>query len=83
MISIRNMVKNILRKELLIPVKKIKSQQVLTSDLGLSPSELNILLYFVEEKYKMRIVAIQPKITVQELIYNIEQTRKYYPTFIK
>ncbi len=77
MISIRNMVKNILRKELLIPVKKIKSHQVLTSDLGLSPSELNALLYFIEEKCKMRIVAIQPKIAVQELIITSNKPKKY------
>lgn len=66
-------VQAILRKQLLVPVSHFQSKQKLTSDLGLSPFELNALFYYVEEKYKMRIPEQGEPLTVQDLIYSIEQ----------
>lgn len=74
-------VKNILRRELLVPARKIESRQLLTSDVGLSAFELNALLYFVEEKYHVEIHTIQSNSTVQELVDSINQ--KIRPTFSK
>ena len=71
-------VKNILRRELLVPARKIESKQLLTSEVGLSAFELNALLYFVEEKYHVEIHSIQSDSTVQELVDSIEQ--KINPT---
>jgi acyl carrier protein len=71
-------VKNILRRELLVPARKIESRQLLTSDVGLSAFELNALLYFVEEKYQVEIHSIQSDSTVQELVDSINQ--KINPT---
>ena len=65
-------VKNILRRELLVPAKKIRSRQVLTSDVGLSAFELNALLYFIEEKYHMNLSGIQSDSTVQDLVDSID-----------
>lgn len=70
-----NTVHQILNKELLIPVSRIKAQQILTTDLGLSTSELNVLFYFLEEKFKIKIDPVQPKLTVQQLINTIECTQ--------
>lgn len=61
-------VRNILRRELLVPARKIKSRQILTSDVGLSAFELNALLYFIEEKYHVDLKAIKSTATVQELV---------------
>ncbi len=69
-------VQHILQKELLVPVKKIKSAQRFTSDLGLSTFELNVLLYFVEEKYQVNISNTQVDFTVKELITTIEDSTK-------
>ena len=66
-------VKHILRRELLVPSRKIRSRQVLTSDVGLSAFELNALLYFIEEKYHVDLEAIQSKSTVQDLVDRINQ----------
>jgi hypothetical protein len=66
-------VKGILSRELLVPARKIKSRQLLTSDVGLSAFELNALLYFVEEKYSVEIHSIQSDSTVQELVDSIDQ----------
>ena len=66
-------VKHILRRELLVPSRKIMSRQVLTSDVGLSAFELNALLYFIEEKYHVDLEAIQSKSTVQDLVDRINQ----------
>ncbi len=66
-------VKSILRRELLVPARKIESRQLLTSDVGLSAFELNALLYFVEEKYHVEIHSIQVDSTVQELVDSIDQ----------
>ena len=74
-------VKNILRRELLVPARKIESKQLLTSEVGLSAFELNALLYFVEEKYHVEIHSIQSDSTVQELVDSIEQ--KINPTINK
>ena len=65
-------VQHILQKELLVPVNKIKSTQIFTSDLGLSTFEFNVLLYFVEEKYHVNIPSAKADITVRELIKTIE-----------
>ncbi len=67
-------VRNILRRQLLVPASKIRSRQVLTSDVGLSPFELNALLYFIEEKYHVELNTIQSDATVQELVDQIDQT---------
>ncbi len=74
-------VKNILRRELLVPARKIEARQLLTSDVGLSAFELNALLYFVEEKYHVEIHSIQSNSTVQELVDSIDQ--KIKPTLSK
>ena len=74
-------VKNILRRELLVPARKIESRQLLTTDVGLSAFELNALLYFVEEKYQVEIHSIQSNSTVQELVDSIE--KKINPTLSK
>jgi acyl carrier protein len=66
-------VQTILRKQLLVPVTRIQSKQKFISDLGLSSFELNALLYYVEEKYKVRILETGEPLTVQELIHTIEQ----------
>ena len=66
-------VKNILRRDLLVPARKIESRQLLTTDVGLSAFELNALLYFVEEKYQVEIHSIQSNSTVQELVDSINQ----------
>ena len=67
-------VRNILSRELLVPARKLRSSQVLTSDVGLSAFELNALLYFIEEKYQFELKSIKPGSTVQELIDSIDQT---------
>ncbi len=67
-------VKNILRRELLVPARKIRSRQVLTSDVGLSAFELNALLYFIEEKYHVELNEIKSDTTVQELVDHIDHT---------
>jgi len=41
--------------------------------LGLSSFELNALLYYVEEKYKVRIPETGEPLTVQDLIQSIEK----------
>ena len=69
-------VKNILRRDLLVPARKIESRQLLTTDVGLSAFELNALLYFVEEKYHVEIQSIQSNSTVQELVDSIDQKVK-------
>ncbi|MEO7991033.1 MAG: hypothetical protein ABI663_15905 [Chryseolinea sp.] len=74
-------VKNILRRDLLVPARKIESRQLLTTDVGLSAFELNALLYFVEEKYHVEIQSIQSNSTVQELVDSIDQ--KINPTLSK
>lgn len=66
-------VQTILRKQLLVPVSRMQSKQKFTSDLGLSPFELNALLYYVEEKYKVQIPETGEPLTVQDLIKSIEQ----------
>ncbi len=66
-------VQTILRKQLLVPVSRMQSRQKFTSDLGLSPFEVNALLYYVEEKYKVRIPETGEPLTVQDLIHSIEQ----------
>ena len=66
-------VKNILRRDLLVPARKIESRQLLTTDVGLSAFELNALLYFIEEKYHVEIHSIQSDSTVQELVDSIDQ----------
>ncbi len=65
-------VKNILRRELLVPARKIESRQLLTTDVGLSAFELNALLYFIEEKYHVEIQSIHSDSTVQELVDSID-----------
>jgi hypothetical protein len=67
-------VRNILRRELLVPVRKLRSRQVLTSDVGLTAFELNALLYFIEEKYQFELKSIRPGSTVQELVDSIDKT---------
>ena len=57
-------VKNILRRELLVPSRKIRSRQVLTSHVGLSAFELNALLYFIEEKYHVELNEIKSDSTI-------------------
>lgn len=74
-------VKNILRRELLVPARKIESRQLLIRDVGLSAFELNALLYFVEEKYQVEIHSIQSNSTVQELVDSID--KKINPTLSK
>lgn len=69
-------VKNILRRDLLVPARKIESRQLLTTDVGLSAFELNALLYFIEEKYHVEIHSIQSDSTVQELVDSIDQKIK-------
>ncbi len=69
-------VKNILRRDLLVPARKIESRQLLTTDVGLSAFELNALLYFVEEKYHVDIQSIQLNSNVQELVDSIDQKIK-------
>lgn len=66
-------VQTILRKQLLVPVSRMQSTQKFTSDLGLSSFELNALLYYVEEKYKVQIPETGELLTVQDLIQSIEQ----------
>lgn len=67
-------VKYILRREFFVPARKIRSRQVLTSDVGLSAFELNALLYFIEEKYHVELAEIKSNTTVQELVDNIDHT---------
>ncbi len=67
-------VRNILSRELLVPVRKLRSRQVLTSDVGLTAFELNALLYFIEEKYQLDLKSIKPDSTVQELVDSIDKT---------
>ena len=74
-------VKSILRRELLVPARKVESRQLLSADVGLSAFELNALLYFVEEKYHVEIHSIQSNSTVQELVDSIDQ--KIKPTLSK
>jgi len=69
-------VKNILRRDLLVPARKIESRQLLTADVGLSAFELNALLYFIEEKYHVEIHSIQSDSTIQELVDSIDQEIK-------
>ncbi len=76
-----SIIKNILRRDLLVPARKIESRQLLTTDVGLSAFELNALLYFVEEKYHVEIQSIQSSSTVQELVDSIDQ--KINPTLSK
>lgn len=71
-------VQTILRKQLLVPVSRMQSKQKFTSDLGLSSFELNALLYYVEEKYKVRIPETGEPLTVQDLIQSIEQKNSDY-----
>jgi len=66
-------VKKILRRELLVPARKIRSRQVLTADVGLSEFEVNALLYFIELKYHVDLNIIKPTSTVQELVDSIDQ----------
>ncbi len=66
-------VQTILRNQLLVPVSRMQSKQKFTTDLGLSSFELNALLYYVEEKYKMVIHETGESLTVQDLIFSIEQ----------
>lgn len=65
-------VKHILRSKLLIPVRRIRSRQLLTSEIGLSAFELNTLLYFIEEKYRVDLHTFQPSATLQELVDSID-----------
>ena len=67
-------VKNILRKEFFVPARKIRSRQILSSDVGLSDFELNALLYFIEEKYQVELSEIKSDSTVQELVDTIDHT---------
>jgi acyl carrier protein len=66
-------VKHILSRELLVPARRIRSRQVLATDVGLSSFELNALLYFIEEKYHVELNSIKPDSTVQELVDSIDQ----------
>lgn len=65
-------VKHILRNKLLVPVRKIRRRQLLTLEIGLSAFELNALLYFIEEKYRVDLNTFQPSSTLQELVDSID-----------
>jgi len=76
-------VKNILRREFFVPARKIRTRQVLTSDVGLSAFELNALLYFIEEKYHVELSEIKSNALYKSwwtpLIIPLQQKFYNYP----
>jgi acyl carrier protein len=69
-------VENILRKELLVPVRHLQLNQVLTKSAGLSSFEWNVLLYYLEEKYHVQLNSISSNATVQDILNQVQTSQK-------
>ena len=69
-------VENILRKELLVPVRHLQLNQVLTKSAGLSSFEWNVLLYYLEEKYHVQLNSISSNATVQDILNQVQPSQK-------
>lgn len=67
-------VRTILRREFFVPVRKVRTRQVLTTDVGLTDFELNALLYFIEEQYHVDLDTVKHDATVQDLVDSIDHT---------
>ncbi|NOS55584.1 MAG: hypothetical protein HOP37_04930 [Cyclobacteriaceae bacterium] len=65
-------VEHILRKELLIPVRHLQLDQVITTSAGLSSFEWNALLYHLENKYHVHLNSISSTATVRDILTHIQ-----------
>ena len=69
-------VEHILRKELLVPVRHLQLNHVLTKSVGLSSFEWNVLLYHLEEKYHVQLNSISSNATVQDILNQVQTSQK-------
>ncbi len=69
-------VEYILRKELLVPVKRLRLDQALATSAELSSFEWNALLYYLEEKYDVQLNSISSTATVQDILTHVQPNQE-------
>jgi hypothetical protein len=69
-------VEYILRKELLVPVKRLRLDQALATSAELSSFEWNVLLYYPKEKYDVQLNSISSTATVQDILTHVQPNQE-------